>query len=123
MARLPQPPETAALRSLLRPAEDIVTLPRSTRLVRIFAEGGRHVQHWNTFRRVGPLPHARFDPHPVPDSGRAAYSRGNGSLYFGLTARTCVAEVFQTTSVVDRRTRRPHLTVLRPRRALRLLDL
>ena len=37
--------------------------------------------------------------------------------------RTSVAEVFQATSIVDRRTRSPFLVVLRPRRTLRLLDL
>jgi hypothetical protein len=44
-------------------------------------------------------------------------------LYFGLTARTSVAEVFQDTSIVDRVTRRPFLVVFRPTRTLRLLDL
>lgn len=114
------------LRALLRPDEDVRTVPAGTRLVRIFAAGGRHPQRWNGFRRVGPLPHARFDPQPptqldpFEDAGEPS---GVGVLYFSLAARTCVAEVFQSTSVVDRRTRAPHLLVVRPVRPLRLLDL
>jgi RES domain len=123
MARLPQPPEPAALRSLLRSAEDIVAVHGGTRLVRIFAAGGRHRQRWNTFRYSGPLPHARFDPHPLGPDGEPTTGTEHGALYFGLSVRTSVAEVFQRTSIVDRSTRRPHLVVLRPRRTLRLLDL
>ncbi|HET9143391.1 RES family NAD+ phosphorylase [Actinophytocola sp.] len=123
MARLPQPPEPAALRSLLRPGEDVLSLAAGTRLVRIFAAGGRHRQRWNTFRRFGPMPHARFDPQPLGPDGLPATSPNQGVIYFGLSARTSVAEVFQASSIVDRSTRRPQLVVLRPRRTLRLLDL
>jgi hypothetical protein len=119
MSRLPQPPARAALKSLLRPHEDVVAVHSGTRLVRVFAAGGRHLQRWNTFRTTGPLPHARFDPHPVPPKDAADV----GVIYFGLSVRTSVAEVYQQTSIVDRSTRRPHLVVLQPRRTLRLLDL
>jgi hypothetical protein len=123
MARLPQPPAPAALQALLRRAEDVVAVHRATRLVRIFTQSGRHPQRWNTFRYTGPLPHARFDPHPPGPDGGSAHSAEHGVLYFGLSVRTSVAEVYQATSTVDRRTRGPHLVVLRPRRTLRLLDL
>jgi len=96
---------------------------RATRLVRIFAHRGTHPQQWNTFRYTGPLPHARFDPHPPGPDGEPVENHEHGVLYFGLSVRTSVAEVFQATSTVDRRTRSPHLVVLRPRRTLRLLDL
>lgn len=119
MARLPQPPTVTDLKTLLRPAEDVVALPRTTRLVRVFAAGGRHRQRWNSFRYTGPLPHARFDPHPLSGS----FGKDHGVLYFGLSVRTSIAEVFQSTSIVDRSTRRPHLVVFRPRRTLCLLDL
>lgn len=122
MSRLPKPPSPTALSSLLRPADDIAEVPGTTRLVRIFAAGGRHRQRWNSFRHFGPLPHARFDPHPLSPAGGPAHSPEHGSFYCGLSVRTSVAEVFQSTSVVDRSTRRPHLVVLRPIRALRLLD-
>lgn len=44
-------------------------------------------------------------------------------LYFGLSVRTSIAEVYQPSSTVDRVTRGPYLVVLRPSRTLRLLDL
>jgi RES domain len=119
MARLPQPPSPAALTSLLRSSEDVVAVHGATRLVRIFAAGGRHRQRWNSFRYTGPLPHARFDPHPLTGCG----PKDHGVLYFGLSVRTSIAEVFQSSSIVDRSTRRPHLVVFRPTRTLCLLDL
>ncbi|MCT2587033.1 RES family NAD+ phosphorylase [Actinophytocola gossypii] len=123
MSRLPQPPAPEHLRDLLRPDEDVAVVHPGTRIVRVFNAGGRHQQRWNTFRTTGPLPHARFDPHPPGPDGTRQDSPAHGVLYFGLSVRTSIAEVFQQTSVVDRVTRRPHLVVVRPRRALRLLDL
>lgn len=98
-------------------------LPTSTRLVRVFVAAGAHQQRWNTFRHTGPLPHARFDPQPPPPGGGVVTSPAHGVLYFGLSVRTSIAEVFQQSSIVDRSTRRPHLAVFRPARPLRLLDL
>jgi hypothetical protein len=123
MARLPQPPDPAVLAGLLRQDEDIMLVHPATRLVRIFTVAGLHPQQWNAFRRTGPLPHARFDPQPVGPRGRPTDDPTNGVLYFGLSVRTSVAEVFQDTSIVDRVTRRPFLVVFRPNRTLRLLDL
>lgn len=123
MARLPLPPAAAVLVSELRRTEDVVAVSPATRLVRIFAAKGNHPQQWNTFRYAGPLPHARFDPHPPGPGGEKATNPGHGVLYFGLSVRTSVAEVFQTTSTVDRRTRGPRLIVVRPIRPLQLLDL
>ncbi|HEX2129989.1 MAG TPA: RES family NAD+ phosphorylase [Actinophytocola sp.] len=123
MSRLPQPPAPDELRALLRPDEDVVAVRPGTRIVRVFTAGGRHQQRWNTFRTTGPLPHARFDPHPPASDGTRQDSPDHGVLYFGLSVRTSVAEVFQQTSVVDRTTRRPHLVIVRPERTLRLLDL
>lgn len=123
MSRLPQPPSPAALKTLLRPHEDIVVVHPATRLVRVFVAAGAHHQRWNTFRHTGPLPHARFDPHPLGPGGDRVTTADHGVLYFGLSVRTSVAEVFQQTSIVDRTTRRPHLVVCQPRRPLRLLDL
>lgn len=123
MARLPPPPSAAELADALRPEEDVVAVHPATRLVRIFTALGNHPQRWNSFRYTGPLPHGRFDPHqPAPDGSPVTDER-SGVLYFALSVRTSVAEVFQTTSAVDRTTRSPHLVVLRPARTLRLLDL
>jgi hypothetical protein len=123
MARLPSPPAETVLREIFRPAEDVVTVHPETRLTRIFSARSSHPQTWNAFREVGPLPHARFDPQQPAADGRPVVDSGVGVLYFGLSVRTCVAEVFQSTSAVDRDTKGPHVVVLRPRRPLRLLDL
>jgi hypothetical protein len=123
MSRLPEPPDPAALRTLLRHTEDVVAVHRATRLVRVFTAKGSHPQRWNSFRHTGPLPHARFDPHPLAPDGGPSETPEQGVLYFGLSVRTSIAEVFQATSMVDRRTRSPFMVVLRPRRTLRLLDL
>jgi hypothetical protein len=123
MARLPLPPARAVLQAELHPAEDVVAVHPTTRLVRIFTAGGAHPQRWNSFRYTGPLPHGRFDPQHPKSDGSPATEPGNGVVYFGLTVRTSVAEVFQMTSTLDRETRAPRLVVVRPARTLRLLDL
>ncbi|NKQ58677.1 RES family NAD+ phosphorylase [Amycolatopsis sp. K13G38] len=122
MARLPLPPARAVLAGRLRD-EDVVAVHTATRLVRIFTARGNHPQRWNSFRYTGPLPHGRFDQQRPGKGGAPATDRREGVLYFGLSVRTSVAEVFQTTSIVDRRTRGPQLVVVRPTRTLRLLDL
>lgn len=122
MARLPQPPAVTALRDVLRD-EDVVAVHGGTRLVRVFTAGGAHPQRWNSFRHTGPLPHGRFDPQRPDADGAPTTTPEHGVLYFGLSVRTSVAEVFQATSIVDRTSRGPHLAVFRPTRTLRLLDL
>ncbi|HVV10296.1 RES family NAD+ phosphorylase [Amycolatopsis sp.] len=122
MARLPLPPARAVLVDELHP-EDIVAVHPATRLVRIFTAHGNHPQRWDSFRYTGPLPHGRFDPQRPGKGGAPATDSGNGVVYFGLSVRTSVAEVFQTSSIVDRQTRGPRLVVVRPTRTLRLLDL
>lgn len=123
MARLPQPPAPAVLQAMLRRTEDVIAVTTATPLARIFTIGGNHPQQWDTFRYAGPLPHARFDPHLPSAQGGPTVTREHGVLYFSLSVRTCLAEVYQATSTVDRSTRAPQLVVLRPRRTLRLLDL
>ncbi|SFK40620.1 RES family NAD+ phosphorylase [Amycolatopsis sacchari] len=122
MARLPLPPGRGTLIAARR-NEDVVAVHPATSLVRIFSAGGSHPQRWNTFRRFGPLPHGRFDPQPPGHGGAPAEDPGNGVAYFGLSVRTSVAEVYQTTSIVDRHTNAPQLVVVHPSRTLRLLDL
>jgi len=122
VSRLPPPPSAAVLTSLLR-ADDVVAMSPSARLVRVFVAAGAHHQRWNTFRHTGPLAHARFDPQPPPAGGGVVTTPEHGVLYFGLSVRTSIAEVFQATSIVDRTTRRPHLAACQPTRPLRLLDL
>lgn len=123
MARLPQPPEPSVLANALRRTEDVVAVHPGTRLVRIFNAHGNHPQKWNSFRYTGPLPHGRFDPQQPGPDGSLNTDTNQGVVYFALSVRTSVAEVYQTSSVVDRKTNGPQLVVVRPRRTLRLLDL
>lgn len=94
-----------------------------TALARIYQAGGRYPSNWNTFRTVGPVAAARFDPHPPTADGIPATARGCGVLYAALELQTCVAEAFQASRVVDRHTGRPWLAIFKPVRTLHLLDL
>jgi hypothetical protein len=123
MSRLPQPPTPATLRALLRDDEDVVTVSRATRFVRVFFAGGARPERWNEFSYIGPLPHRRFDPHVPTPTGGVATSPDHGVLYVQLAVRSAVAEEFQDTSTLDRGTRQPHLAIFQPTRSVRLLDL
>lgn len=106
--------------------DDVVAVAGFTALARIYRAGGDHPVRWNQFRAHGPVATARFDPHPVA-AGAGRSRRGRPApesvLYAATELRTCVAEVFQSTRVVDRRTALPRLAIWRPVRTLRLLDL
>jgi hypothetical protein len=120
--KLPWPPVAGALRDL-RQDDDVVALAPMTALARVYRAAGRHPGSWDGFRTVGPVAAARFDTHPPTPDGSVAEAVGHDVLYAGLTLRTCVAESFQLTRVLDRRTDRPWLAIWRPECALRLLDL
>lgn len=91
----------------------------STVLWRLHDVSGEHPVGWNSLRHRGPLPTARFDPWDPP-----AGERADGVAYFGFDWPACLAEVFQTTRVVESRPGRVLLiTGFRPVRALSLLDL
>ena len=122
MPKLPTPPSVERLQRL-RQRDDVVALAPVTPLVRIYRAGGSHPSHWNSFRAVGPVATARFDPHPPHADGRLATASGYGTVYLGLTLRTALAESFQAARVIDRHTGSPWLTVWRPTRTIRLLDL
>jgi hypothetical protein len=122
VAKLPWPPAVEALRELIQD-DDVVAVAPMTALARVYRSAGRHPGSWDGFRIVGPAAAARFDTHPPTPDGAVASAPGHEVLYAGLTLRTCVAESFQLTRVLDRHTDRPWLVVWRPVRALRLLDL
>lgn len=112
MAKFPWPPPVDDLRRI--PPERH-TLRTGSPVVRVYARGGRYPSRWNDFRYAGPIPSARFDHH-VPGDRR-------GVLYGATSIRTCVAEVFQGTRVIDRVADDRCLTAFRTTRAIRLLDL
>lgn len=96
---------------------DVVALASHTVVWRIHATVGEHVVAWNALRHYGPVG-ARFEPHEPPPHEQSA-----GVLYAGLSIPTCVAEVFQRTRRISRRTKAPYLTGLRLTRTAQLLDL
>lgn len=86
-----------------------------TTIARIYSRGGPHPTTWRTFRFDGPLAGARFDHHAV--------GHRRGVLYAAPDIRTCVAEVFQSSRVVDRFEADRCLAAFSITRPLRLLDL
>ncbi len=117
MPELPLPPTQARLRRLTADTDVVAVAPHST-LWRVHRTIGTHVQRWNQLRHYGPLPDRRFEPHDPP-----LREQKKGVLYLALDTKTCIAELFQTTRLVDRHTGAPYLTGLRATRALRVLDL
>ena len=115
MAKLPAPPPAPVLREL---GADLVAVARHTDLLRVHDTVGDHVVAWNRLRHFGPVARCRFDPHQPPPHVQPA-----GVTYLSLDLPTALAERFQATRVVNRRRGGPHLSVFRPRRTLRLLDL
>jgi hypothetical protein len=61
----------------------------------------------------------RWDPHPGPHP----ISGAEGVLYAAADVATSLAEIYQTTRVIDTRAGAPTLTAWQPQRRLRLLDL
>ncbi len=74
---------------------------------------------WNALRTFGPLPGARWDPHPEP----AADYDPLGAAYFGRDLLTCIAEVYQDTRFVDVNAGQPFATAIETANDAVLLDL
>lgn len=102
---------------LIREPEDIADYTGT--LWRVHRTEGEHVLPWNELRTYGPLPSMRWDPHPGPVPIAAA----EGVLYAAADIATSLAEVYQTTRVIETRAGAPTLTAWQPQRSLRLLDL
>jgi RES domain len=114
--RKPKAPRTPPAQ-LIREPHDLVDYTAT--LWRIHRTAGEHVLPWNTLRTYGPLPSMRWDPHP----GAEPISTAEGVLYAAADIGTRLAEVYQTTRVIDTRAGAPTLTAWQPQRGLRLLDL
>ena len=111
---LPPPPAIGELRKL---GPEIHVLPRETLLWRVYFRAGPYPSMWNAFRHFGPTD-ARFDHHDPP----AAVHADRAILHGADAGPTCLAEVFQTTRVIDRRHRVPHLAAFELAAPLSLLD-
>jgi hypothetical protein len=112
----PKAPRTPPAQ-LIREPDD--SADYSDTLWRVHRTQGEHVLAWNTLRTYGPLPSMRWDPHPGPEPS----SRAEGVLYAAADVATSLAEVYQTTRMIDTRAGAPTLTAWQPQRRLHLLDL
>ena len=108
------PPTLGELRKL---GPEIHVLPSDTLLWRVYFRAGPYPSAWSTFRRFGPTD-ARFDHHGPPP----AVHPTRAILYGADSGPTCLAEVFQTTRVIDRRYRVPHLAAFELGAPISLLD-
>lgn len=89
---------------------------------RIHTTVGAYRCAWDEFRRVGPLPDRRFEPHPTP----AAVPPGDGAdevgvIYVAAAIPTCLAEIFWETRTVVPEGK--DIAGFAPARKPRLLDL
>lgn len=113
MPKLPEPPAVL-------PTAALVDIGAGERVWRIYFQTGPHPITWSDFRHFGPTA-ARFDHHDPPP-----HTQLRGILYAAtgaIATQTCLAEVFQSTRIVDRVARSPWLVGLALARPLTLLDL
>ncbi len=101
---------------------DVRRLAQGTSLWRVYFRAGRYPSVWYGFRRFGPLSTARFDHHE-PDAAGNPWAQDRAILYAALHGPTCIAEVFQSTRIIDRHARSPWLVTFSTTRELALLDL
>ncbi|HTY32706.1 RES family NAD+ phosphorylase [Mycobacterium sp.] len=87
-------------------------------LWRIHRTNGDRVRPWNELRTYGPLATMRWDPHP----GLQPASHRDSVLYAATDLATGLAEVYQTTRLIDTHAGAPRLTAWEPTRPLQLLD-
>jgi hypothetical protein len=113
--KFPEPPPHAALVAL-RPAYH--RLPVGSTLWRVYFRAGAYRAVWSGFRHFGPVPQARFDHHLSPPR-----LQDRGILYAAADGLTCLAEVFQRSRTIDRRSGQPWLAAFALQQDVRLLDL
>ncbi len=70
-------------------------------LWRVHRTTGEHVRPWNELRTFGPLPSMRWDPHPGPQPA----DHPDGVLYAASDVATSLAEIYQSTRVIEPRRR------------------
>ena len=118
MAKFPSSPGVHAL-ARLTPA--ISMLGPGTQLARIYYSRGDHPQIWNQFRHFGSL-NSRWDHHLANSEGKPEI-QARGVYYAARDAKTCLAEAFQATRLIDRLFKEPWLVVFELSKPVRLLDL
>ena len=115
MPKVPRQPSPELLESL-SPAVRIV--PAGSVIWRVYFRGGLHPTNWKDFRYVGPVD-ARFDHHLGNEPAR----QDRAVLYGADDPRTCLAEVFQKTRVINRWHKEPWLVGFETNNTIRLLNL
>lgn len=118
MAKFPHPPAVERLADI---PPDIRILPAGSLVWRVYFRAGRHPTLWNRFRYFGPGA-ARFDHHLRGPAGEPR-AQARGIVYAAFHGLTCLAEVFQTSRIIDRRAGEPWLVGFTTARPLSLLDL
>ena len=123
MSKFPEPPAPFDLR---KSAPEIITLPQNSSLCRIFFRGGSHPVEWNEFRFWGPAG-SRFDHHEADPAGNP--TSGPRGIYYAAAKGTlsglgvCLAEVFQSSRVIDADSNKPWFVIFFTASDLKLLDL
>lgn len=117
IGKLPDRPDPAVLTAS---HPEFHTVAPAAVLWRIHRTTGPHVTAFNQLRDFGPISTCRFDPHP---DGPPRLHPGIGVLYAAGDLPTALAEVYQTTRVIDCVTAAPAATAFRCVRPVRLLDL
>ncbi|MHA7817543.1 MAG: RES family NAD+ phosphorylase [Pseudohaliea sp.] len=121
MAKFTEPPGVEALRAI---APVLQRLPAGSTMTRLFFAGGEFPGSWDAFRCYGPTT-SRFD-HQLPDDEGRAHRQERGIMYLASGREaipTCLAEVFQSTRVIDRHARDPVLGGFELAAPVTLLDL
>jgi len=118
VAKFPEPPDVATLKKI----PPLITIyPKKILVWRIHFDSNAYPTRWNEFRYYGPTA-SRFDHHRSNTKG-ASNTQDRGIMYLAKNGPTCIAEVFQTTRVIDRHAGSPWLTGFRLKKELNLLDL
>jgi hypothetical protein len=118
VAKLPNPPAPEQL-AQIRPSYQ--KLLADTLLWRVYFTRAQHPGQWNSYRFVGPTT-ARFDHHLL-NKARQPHAQSRGIHYAALDGIIALAEVFQTTRVINRSAKGPWMVAYRPQKSLQLLDL
>ena len=117
MAKFPEPPGLAELRTLGVANGERRVLTAGTTVWRVYLQGGPHPGKWNELRAWGPT-NARFDHQSLPPG-----PSDRKILYAAELGRACLAEVFQDTRTIDRTRRQPWIVAFQLTRDVSLLDL
>lgn len=118
MAKFPEPPGVAILKEI---SPVIKTCEKGSFVWRLHFVGGEYPTPWYEFRYYGPTS-SRFDHH-CSDAKGESQIQNRGIMYLAKNGPTCIAEVYQTTRVIDRHSRSPWLTAFRCVTDIQLLDL